>query len=284
MVEIQPLKADRYRVFLSAEEYGLLINCAPHHRAKPPMKIMALSARVGTAAEVTPSQFCEKYGEHFLRVEGKDPSDRYQETKPRKMWIPSDIYNSIQNFIENRGIGDTETICDVKKRQLQNWVGEAAENAAQRSGEEDFNKVSSHDLRRYFATHFLIRLELGDQIVSQLGGWKDPDSMYEYLLVPNDLLVHRLTKMGLVGTNPLHMSGTNPIDQLNANFATIDRILSQNNENVMEETKREVKKLVGKFDSLELTEYIEDSTSDSRESTNLSQTQSSLSSLSESDD
>lgn len=276
MVEVQPLKDDRYRVFLIPSEFQQLIESAPHRRAKPPMKIMALSARVGTAAEVTPSQIYYKNGEYFMRVEGKDSTDRYQETKPRKLWIPEPVYEDINKYIERKNLDDDEPICEVQKRQLQNWVKNAAENAAIASGVDDFNKVSAHDLRRFFATHFLIRLKIDPQIVTQLGGWKSPENMYEYLLIPNDLIVHRLTKQGYTGINPLLISGTKPVQELNANFDTIERILSQNEDEVEAEIKKRIKNIIQEFDSFEVREVAGTATSENKDSTEGNTKQSSL--------
>lgn len=279
MVEIQPLGAGRYRVFQTPSEYQLLIDSAPHHRAKPPMKIMALSARVGTASEATPGQILQRNGEHFMRVEGKDSTDRYQETKARNIWLPGPIYEDINNFIENRNLDDDTPICDVGKRQLQNWVKEAAENAATSSGVDDFNKISAHDLRRYFGTHFLIRLKIDPQIVTQLGGWISQENMYEYLLFPNDLIVHRLAKQGYIGNNPLHISGTNPVHELNANFDTVEKILSQEGEEVETEIKERVKNLALKFDSFEVREMAGTQTPESVSSIDGDKKQSSFKTL-----
>ena len=276
MVEIEPLKDDRHRVFLDPQEYQLLLNSVPHHRAKPLMQIMALSARVGTAAEVTPGQFLTKNGQHFLRVEGKDASKRYQKTKPRKIWVPQEVYDDISDFIDKSDTADDEPICDVGKRQLQRWVNTAAENAASASGEEDFEKVTSHDLRRYFGTHFLIRLGIDPQIVCQLGGWQSPQNMLEYLLVPNDLIVHRLTKQGYTGTNPLHLSGISPEEELNANFGTIEDILSQDRTEVRAAAEQRIMDLVDKIDGLKVT-VIQDSDTASEESVDSNRVQSSFS-------
>ena len=253
MVEIQPLEKDRYRVFLTPDEFKSLLQSVPHHRARPPILIMALSARVGTAAEVTPGQFLKKNGEYFLRVEGKDASDRYQETKPRNMWIPQPVYDDINCFIDDNNIADDEPICDVGKRQLQNWVKTTAKNTEIKLGIDDIGKLSPHDLRRYFGTHFLIRLQFPQQYVCQLGGWKSPEHMYEYLLVPNDLLVHRLKKEGYTGTNPLFLSGTDVVEELNANFDTLEDILSDDSFEAHTEAKKRIKELVERFDSLSLT-------------------------------
>lgn len=275
MVEVEPLKDDRFRAYLSPEEYQLLIESAPHHRAKPPIRLMALSLRVGTAAEVTPDQIYRKNGEYFMRVEGKDPTDRYQETKPRSIWIPEPLYEEISQFIERQGIDKHTSICDVQKRQLQNWVDDATKNAATASGDNDFKKVSAHDLRRFFATHFLIRLGIDPQIVTQLGGWKSPEYMFEYLLFPNDLLVHHLTAQGYTGTNPLHISGIDPIGELNANFDAIEKILSQEGD-VKEEIENRIKPLVQEIDWLELREIPGARTSEDNISENGNADQSSL--------
>lgn len=237
---------------MSPAEYQCLLNSIPGYASKPPFQLMALSLRVGTAAEVTPGQIYKKNGEHFMSVEGKDARDRYQETKPRSIWIPDPIYEQISRFIENQNKGNNEPICGVVKRQLQNWVNTAAENAAIASGDKNFNKVTAHDLRRFFATHFLIRLGIRPQIVTQLGGWKSPENMFEYLLFPNDLLVHHLRKQGYTGTNPLHISGTDPVGELNANFDAIEKILTEGGSDVKGEIAERMKNIAQEISWLEI--------------------------------
>jgi len=132
-------------------------------------------------------------------VEAKDTSDRDSALLPREVWICEPLIRQIEDFtvVEDLDAHDEPTpLFHVSKRTIQNWVTEAAENAATATGDEDFLKVSSHDFRRYFASHMLYRHGVDPEIVRQLGGWRSPRSMMEYLLLPDDVLAEELGEIG----------------------------------------------------------------------------------------
>jgi integrase len=66
---------------------------------------------------------------------------------------------------------------------------EAAEAAADATGDEDFRKVSSHDLRRRFAQRLLIDEELNPRVVMQVGGWDSFQAIEPYLNAPTPEVV-----------------------------------------------------------------------------------------------
>jgi hypothetical protein len=47
--------------------------------------------------------------------------------------------------------GDDELFVDASPRHAQRIVKTVTERTAERTGNDDFQKISSHDLRRYFA-------------------------------------------------------------------------------------------------------------------------------------
>jgi hypothetical protein len=118
------------------------------------------------------------------------------------VWICEPLIREIEDYtgVEDLNAHDEQRpLFHVSKRTIQNWVTETAETAATATGDEDFLKVSSHDFRRYFASHMLYRHGVYPEIVRQLGGWRSPRSMMEYLLLPDDVLAEELGEIGLLG-------------------------------------------------------------------------------------
>jgi len=197
-----------WRVHFDTPEYNTLLDSSPHRRARLSERLMAHSPRVKTTSEITLDRFNKKktpYGPIWtLYVEAKDTSDRDSALLPREVWICEPLIREIEDYtgVDDLDAHDEPTpLFHVSKRTIQNWVTTTAENAATATGDEDFLKVSSHDFRRYFASHMMYRHKVDPEIVRQLGGWRSPRSMLEYLLLPDDVLAEELGDVGLLGAN-----------------------------------------------------------------------------------
>lgn len=191
-MEVQPLGDDRWRVFLQTSEFLQLIDSAKHQRARLAMWLMALSLRVKTTANLVIGQFYQDdEGYWWLHVEAKDSTDRDRATKPREVYVPQDIIEKVESYLGDdlHSLPDSKPVFDVVKKTLQRDVEDARENAAIATGIDDYLKVSSHDFRRYFASHYMFRLGVDPHATRQLGGWKCIEHMVEYLLLPRDLRV-----------------------------------------------------------------------------------------------
>lgn len=212
MMKTIPLKEDRWRVFLDTDEYRTLLESAyePTRQARTTrqvrleMRLMACSMRVDTVSELRYGQFEKREtpeGDRWVCiVEAKDSTDREAETRPRAVFIPNDIMDQVKSYAKRKGLGEDDLLFPHSKRTIQRDVKRSAGNAATKTGDEDYRKVSSHDLRRYFATHLLFRHEVPPPVVRVIGGWKSDDAMFEYLVLPDDVLFERLGQAGLLGT------------------------------------------------------------------------------------
>lgn len=206
-MKYRPLDNNSWRVYVDTAEYKTLLDSAPDREARLSQRLMGHSLRVGTTTSVTLDRFNKKYTNHgpiwMLSVEAKDSTKRDSALLPRDVWICEDLVRQIKEFT---GVADLDAHDDptplfhVSKRTIQNWVKYTAENAAQKTGNEDYLKISSHDYRRYFATHMLYRHNVDAEIVRQLGGWQSPRSMIEYLVLPDDVLAAELGSVGLLGS------------------------------------------------------------------------------------
>jgi len=205
-----PLKDDRWRVFLDTDEYRTLLKSAyepPSRSARQvrlEMRLMACSMRVDTVSELRWHQFEKREtpeGDRWVcTVEAKDSTDREAETRPRAVYIPNDIMDDVNRHVEEHNIDPGDRLFKCSTRTIQRDVKRSANHAATKTGDEDYQEVSSHDLRRYFATHLLFRHQVPPPVVRVLGGWKSDDAMFEYLVLPDDVLFERLGEAGLLGT------------------------------------------------------------------------------------
>jgi hypothetical protein len=226
-MQVQPLGDDKWRVFLQMQEFVQLLESAKHQRARTAIYLMAISLRVGTAADLLVGQFYREDGFWWLHVEAKDSTERDRETKPREILVPQVVVRELESHLGDDfdSLPDDREVFDFVKRTLQRDVTDAAENAAVATGDEQFEKVSSHDLRRYYASHYLFRLNVDQHVVRQMGGWKKVEHMIEYLLLPRDLIQSRLADAAVLGEDPLTMTRSGPTDEVDANFDTIEQLV-----------------------------------------------------------
>jgi integrase len=64
-------------------------------------------------------------------------------------------------------------------------VRRTADAAADRTGDEDFLDVSSHDLRRRFAQRLLVDEGMNPRVVMAVGGWSSFGAIEPYLNAPS---------------------------------------------------------------------------------------------------
>lgn len=205
-MKIRPLDNGSWRVHFGTGEYNILLESVPHQDARIAERLMAHSLRVKTTAELYLNQFSKRETPHgtiwTVHVEAKDTSDRDSALLPREPWICEPLIREIEDFAAVDDLDaytEPTPLFQVSKRTIQNWVTKTAENAATATGDDNYQKVSSHDFRRYFASHLLYRHNVDPEVVRQLGGWQSPRAMMEYLLLPDDVLADELGAAGLLG-------------------------------------------------------------------------------------
>jgi len=130
-------------------------------------------------------------GEHYrLRVpEGKDT--KHGEGEPRNAYLPSDVERDLYQFARDRGLDDDEPYVDLSAGGVRAVVRRTAEAAADRTDDEDFRDVSSHDLRRRFAQRLLVDEGLNPRVVMAVGGWSSFQAIEPYLNAPTEDVVNQ---------------------------------------------------------------------------------------------
>lgn len=193
------------RVFMNPSDYDLLLDCAPSRRGHLAMRFMGESScRVSeVAGDIYPDGFRKSTHPDvdiwFCAIVGKDTKDRDTEGKRRDIWVPEDVKKESDQFIKDQHRSDNTPIFPVTEKTLRGDINKAAENAALRTGNEDYKKITTHDFRRFFATHRLLRQGVRVETVMVLGGWDDRESMKPYLNATfDDMIQTHLAEAGVL--------------------------------------------------------------------------------------
>jgi len=178
---------DEHKVWMTDEEIEELRRATASYRDDV---IIQLGAYVGLRAfeipQVTPSDIkTTESGQYRLHVpRGKDTSGNGG--KPRDAFLPADVERSLQQYQNAENIAPKDALVDLTERGVRAAVKRTAEAAAESTGNNDYQHVSSHDLRRRFAQRLLVDKELNPRVVMEVGGWSSFQSIEPYLNAPTE--------------------------------------------------------------------------------------------------
>lgn len=181
---------DEYKVWMTDEEIEELRRAAASYRDDV---IFQLGAYVGLRAfeipQVMPAGISEtERGQYRLRVpEGKDTTGNGG--KPRDAYLPTDVERSLQQYQNAENIAPRDPFVNLTERGIRAAVKRTAKAAADATENEDFNHVSSHDLRRRFAQRLLVDENMNPRVVMQVGGWDSFAAIEPYLNAPTPEVV-----------------------------------------------------------------------------------------------
>lgn len=184
---------DQYHVWMTDAELEDLRRAAANHRDD---LVIQLGGYVGLRAFEIP-QIRPKHvkrtddGDHYrLRVpRGKDTNANGG--KPRNAYLPRDVEGDIHRYRNAEGIDRDEPLVDLTERAIRAIVKRTAERAAEKTGDDDFRHVSSHDLRRRFAQRLLVEERVNPRVVMQVGGWGSLQAIKPYLNSPTPDVVNK---------------------------------------------------------------------------------------------
>jgi len=195
---------NQWRVWMHPDEYKQLRACAESRRAHIAIRLGGeCGLRVNETASFKLNQVRETSVDivddaYFLQVWGKDTLSKHEDGKFREAFIPLSLYREIEKHADEEGIGPDEEIIPVTKRTTQEYIKRAAIRCADRYGNEHFNKVSSHDLRAYWASNLLLRRKVDENVVMALGGWVSRETMEPYLnAMFDDIILNEMVDAGL---------------------------------------------------------------------------------------
>lgn len=152
--------------------------------------IIQLGAFVGLRAfeipQVRPIDIKEtESGQYRLRVRaGKDTSGNGG--KPRDAYLPDSVERDLQRYQNEHNLAPKDPYIDLKQPGVRAVVRRTAARAADETDQEDFQKVSTHDLRRRFAQRLLVDQQMNPRVVMAVGGWDSFAAIEPYLNAPSE--------------------------------------------------------------------------------------------------
>jgi len=186
-------KGGSFKVWMTDDEIDELRRAAASRRDD---LIIQLGAYVGLRAFEIPQVAPEHVrrvdgGDHYrLRVpEGKDT--RTGEGEPRNAYLPAPVERDLYQFARDDELEERDPYVDLTAGGVRAAVRRTAEAAADRTGDDDFRDVSSHDLRRRFAQRLLVDEGMNPRVVMAVGGWSSFGAIEPYLHEPTDEVVNR---------------------------------------------------------------------------------------------
>jgi len=120
----------------------------------------------------------------LLEVQGKDTSGG--EGKIRDAWVPEEVGENFQRFVSERDRDGDEPFVSVTTPSVRRWVREASDAIADGGHGERWRKVSSHDLRRSWATYHMVERGVDVRTMMSIGGWSDYSAIEPYLGEPTE--------------------------------------------------------------------------------------------------
>jgi len=179
-----------YNVWMSRDEYRELPRATDTFQQEIAVRLMGdCGLRVAEVLDVKPEHITRRSdGQHFELevVAGKDTTGSYRGGKHRETWLPREFEAQINRYTQEKDIDDGQPLVDKAKRTVQDWVDRAADCAASDTGDSDYRRISSHDLRRCWANHLLVEENVSPRIVMALGGWSSYDAIEPYLAAPTE--------------------------------------------------------------------------------------------------
>lgn len=185
--------SDSYRLYMTESEYETSVESAPDRETRLAMRIIGeCSPRIGLTVDIERGYFYIPSDEDveivFLDVRGAKDTTEDDTGGERITWVPMDLYEEIIEHCKRNNISEDEQIFSVDTEQMRNKIKRAGSNAANK-GDDDFNHLTPHDLRAYYATNMLRRKNVDKEIVKAMGGWGSDKAIQPYLDValPRDI-------------------------------------------------------------------------------------------------
>jgi integrase len=146
-----------------------------------------LMGRVGLRASGVPTAKPEGLkrndeGDYWeLAVKGKNTKGGSKAT--RDAFVSDAVQRELSNYAKERDIAPSDPYIDASVDSIRRWVREAREELASES--DRWQHVSSHDLRRSWATYHLVEKDVSVRVMMEIGGWSDYQSIEPYLSKPS---------------------------------------------------------------------------------------------------
>lgn len=120
----------------------------------------------------------------YWEIEIRGKNTKGGEKTIRDVYVPERVKENLDRYASERGIEDGEPYVDKSTGSVRRWVRKITNEIAQETGNERWKHVSSHDLRRSWATYHLVEEDVAVRVMMKIGGWSSYDAIEPYLTVP----------------------------------------------------------------------------------------------------
>ena len=217
----RPLDSEEeYRLYLSDYHYETTVECAPDREAEIAIRLGGeCSLRTGKIITVRRCDFYvpDEPGVDIVVLDVHGAKDTTEDGTggERLTWVPRDLYDEILTHCTQENIHDYEPILDYSDQWVRDKVEAAGENAIAKIGESDFQYLTPHDLRTYFATSMIRRKGVNKEVVKSMGGWDSDKAVNPYLdIVLEKDMQDELARQGLVDLDVPTPPRTKELDNL----------------------------------------------------------------------
>ncbi|WP_137284200.1 site-specific integrase [Halorussus salinisoli] len=150
---------------------------------------MRLMVEVGCRASgvltASPSGVQYNSDGEFWQIEIQGKNTKGGEKTTRDAYLPDSVKQTLDIFADERDISDDEQYVDASVSTVRRWVTEAVDDIADETGNDRWRHVSSHDLRRSWASHYLVDEQVAVRVMMEIGGWSSYDAIEPYLRKPS---------------------------------------------------------------------------------------------------
>jgi integrase len=120
----------------------------------------------------------------LLEVRGKNTKGGAP--KIRDAWMPEAVADDVHKYSRERGLSPSTAWVDASTSTVRRWVKNAAQTVADETDDDRWRHVSSHDLRRSWATYHLVERQVDVRTMMAVGGWSDYQAIEPYLAEPTE--------------------------------------------------------------------------------------------------
>lgn len=122
-------------------------------------------------------------GEYWqLEIRGKNTKGGSKTT--RDAYVPDAVKRELDNYQKERDLRPSDPYVDKSVDTVRRWVREAADRLSEEESDR-WQHVSSHDLRRSWATHHLVEQDVSPRVMMEIGGWSSYSAMEPYMDKPS---------------------------------------------------------------------------------------------------
>jgi integrase len=125
----------------------------------------------------------------LLELRGKDTTGG--DGKTRDAWVPDAVAENLQRFASERDRGQSDSFVDASTSSVRRWVREARHELVEAGHGERWEAVSSHDLRRSWATYHMVERGVDVRTMMSIGGWSSYAAIEPYLGEPTESKIGR---------------------------------------------------------------------------------------------